>query len=138
MTTSSPAAASTPTTSTHWSVWLGRVLSGLIVAALAFSAVAKLGHSPEVVQGFERFGYPASVIFTIGVVEILCALLYAVPQTAVLGAILVTGYLGGATATHVRISDAFIAPVIMGVVAWAGLFLRDARLRALLPLRRLS
>lgn len=138
MTTSSPTAASTPTTSTHWSVWLGRVFSALVVAGLGASAAMKLSQSPEVIKGFESAGYPASVLVTIGVVELLCALIYAVPQTAVLGAILVTGYLGGATATHVRLSDAFVAPVLMGVVAWAGLFLRDARLRALLPLRRLS
>ncbi|WP_338870047.1 DoxX family protein [Myxococcus stipitatus] len=134
MSTAAPvAAASTPK---PWSLWLGRVFTALVAALLAFSGVMKLTQSPEVLQGFERFGYAPSAVFTIGLVEVLCAVLYLVPQTAVLGAILVTGYLGGATATHVRIGDPFFAPVLLGVFAWGGLFLRDARLRALLPLRR--
>ncbi|NTX39663.1 DoxX family protein [Myxococcus sp. CA051A] len=133
-TAASSTAVSTP--SKPWALWLGRAFSALTVAGLGFSAVMKVSQSPDVIKGFEHFGYPASVIVTIGVVELLVALLYAVPQTAVLGAILVTGYLGGATATHVRVADPFIAPIILGVLAWAGLFLRDARLRALLPLRR--
>jgi xanthine/uracil permease len=70
------------------------------------------------------------------VVEIACAILYAIPRTSVLGAVLLTGYLGGATATHVRANEAFFLPVVTGVVVWAGLYLRDDRLRALIPLRR--
>lgn len=122
-----------------WQLWLGRVLSGLVVAMLCFSGAMKVSQSPDVIKGLvEQMGYPATSIVLIGAAELLCALLYAVPQTAILGAILVTGYLGGATATHVRAGDAFIAPVILGVIAWAALVLRDPRLRTLLPLRRLS
>lgn len=142
MSSPSPAAvspASTPSVpaAKGWVIWLGRIFTGLVVAMLAFSASMKLGQSPEAIQGIEKSGYPGSVLLAIGITELICLVLYAVPQTAVLGAILVTGYLGGATATHVRLSEPFIAPVLVGVFAWAGLFLRDARLRALLPLRRL-
>ncbi|AKQ64515.1 Arginine/ornithine antiporter ArcD [Myxococcus hansupus] len=117
-------------------LWLGRIFSGLVAALLTLSAVQKLNPSPEALQGFQTFGYSAEVLLPIGVVELLCVLVYLVPRTSVLGAILITGYLGGATATHVRVSDAFIVPILLGVVAWAGLFLRDARIRDLLPLRR--
>ena len=95
----------------------------------------KIAHSKQVLEGFAQFGYPESAILGIGLAEVVCALIYAFPATAVLGAILVTGYLGGAVATHVRASQPFIAPLLLGVFAWAGLFLRDPRLRALLPLR---
>jgi hypothetical protein len=75
---------------------------------------------------------------TLGIVEIACTVVYAIPQTAVLGAILLTGYLGGAIATHVRLEEGFLPPVILGVLVWLGIYLRDARLRALLPFRNLS
>lgn len=117
-------------------LWAGRILSIIPALMLLFSAGMKLSHHEKVVEGFAKFGYPESSLTPIGVIEVLCALLYAIPQTSVLGAILVTGYLGGAVATHVRIGDAFFAPLLLGVIAWAGLFLRDPRLRALLPLRR--
>ncbi len=117
-------------------LWTGRVLSALPVLALLLSGAMKVSHSATVVQGFASFGYPQSSLTAIGLVEILCALLYALPPTSILGAILVTGYLGGAVATHVRIGDVFVAPLLLGVLAWAGLFLREGRLRALLPLRR--
>jgi hypothetical protein len=118
-------------------VWTGRVLSALPVLLLALSAAMKFSRSPEVVKSFTvDFGYPESTLLVLGVVELTCAVLYAIPQTSVLGAILVTGYLGGATATHVRVSQAaFITPVLLGAMAWGGLYLRDPRLRELLPLR---
>ncbi len=117
-------------------LWAGRVLSAIPVLMLTMSAVMKLMHTPQVIEGFVgKFGYPEGTLLAIGVVELICAVTYAVPQTAVLGAILITGYMGGATATHVRVSDPWIAAVGLGVVAWAGLFLREPRLRALLPLR---
>lgn len=83
-----------------------------------------------------KFGYPPGSIAVLGAVELASALLFVIPRTSVLGAILVTGYLGGAVATHVRAGDGFIAPLLLGVVAWGGLFLRDGRLRALLPFRK--
>jgi len=118
-------------------LWAGRVLTAIPVLMMGMSAAMKLARTPNVLEGWAKFGYPDSSLLAIGVVELLCAVLYALPRTAVLGAILVTGYLGGATATHVRAGEAvFVAPVILGALAWGGLFLRDPRLRALLPLRR--
>jgi hypothetical protein len=136
-------AATSLTANTHtppkWLPWAGRAASALVVLGLAASAAMKLQHSPELVGMFTgKLGYPESTLQWIAIVELLCAIVYAVPQTAVLGAILVTGYLGGAVATHVRVEDPFVAPLLLGVFAWLGLFLRDARLRALLPLARRS
>ena len=120
-------------------LWAGRVVSALPVLALLLSATMKFSHKPEMVAGFTgKFGYPEGVLTPLGIIELLSAILYAIPQTSVLGAVILTGYLGGATATHVRVGDPFFAPVILGVLVWAGLFLRDARLRALLPLRKLE
>ena len=117
-------------------VWAGRIMSALPVLLLLFSAVGKLLKPAAVVQGFAQFGYPESLMLPIGIVELLCAVIYLIPRTSVLGAILLTGYLGGATATHLRIGDpAFIMPAFLGVLVWGGLFFRDARLRALLPLK---
>ena len=121
----------------RWLIWTGRGLSALAALALVMSAVMKLTRNPAIVQSLvERYGYPASAIVPIGIVEISCVVVYLVPQTAVFGAILITGYLGGATATHVRVSEAFVTPVVLGVLIWLGVFLRDARLRALVPIRK--
>ncbi|HET6863568.1 MAG TPA: DoxX family protein [Pyrinomonadaceae bacterium] len=116
-------------------VWIGRILSGLPVLFMVFSGVAKLLKPAQVIEGFQKLGYPDHTILPLGVTELLCTILYVIPQTSVLGAILMTAYLGGATATHVRVGEPFFAPIILGMVAWLGLFLRDSRLRALLPLR---
>ena len=117
-------------------IWTGRVISALPVLGLLFSAAMKFLKPPEVIEGFTKLGYPEILALGLGILEVACTILYMIPQTAVLGAILLTGYLGGATATHVRVGDSFVAPVIVGVLVWLGLFLRDHRLRALLPLRR--
>ncbi len=122
----------------RWSVWVGRVLSALPVLMMLFSAFLKFRAPEEVVQVFTgKFGYPAQTLTPLGIVEMSSAVLYAIPQTAVLGALLMTGYLGGAVATHVRVSDVWLPPAMLGVVAWVGLYLREPRLRDLLPLRRL-
>ena len=117
-------------------LWTGRVLSALPILLLLFSAVMKLMRLPAVVQGFAHYGYPESLIVVIGLLELACTIIYAIPRTAMLGAILTTAYLGGATATNVRVGDlSWIVTVILGVLVWAGLYARDTRLRALLPLR---
>lgn len=116
-------------------VWTGRVLSTLPVLMLLMSACMKFARPPEVVEGMSKLGYSVDLAVPLGIVELACTIIYVVPQTAVLGAILLTGYLGGATATHVRVGDPWFGPVVFGVVLWLGLYLRDARLRALLPLR---
>src|SRR5439155_26915968 len=87
------------------------------------------------VAGLVRLGSPEVLAFGMGIFELACTVLYVVPHSSVLGAILLTGYLGGATATHVRIGEPFYMPILLGTLVWAGLFLRDDRLRALLPLR---
>jgi hypothetical protein len=125
---------------TSGSVWAGRIASAIPVLLLALSGTFKLvgafTHDPRLVEGWVQFGYPLATMLPIGLVEVGCAIVYAVPRTAALGAILVTGYLGGAIATHVRAGQAvWIAPLTLGVLAWLGLFLRDARVRALLPVR---
>jgi len=117
-------------------LWAGRIISALPVLLLLFSGVMKLMKPPSVLQGMAAYGYPESLIVVIGLLEIACTVIYTIPRTSILGAILLTGYLGGATATNVRVGNpAFIMTVILGVLAWVGLFLRDDRLRAFLPLR---
>jgi hypothetical protein len=118
------------------SLWAGRILSTLAVLLFAFTAAFGL-LKPEVArQGFAHYGYPDSAFLRITIVEIICAVMYAIPRTSIFGAILLTGYLGGATATHVRAGEPFFLPIIVGVTVWIGLYLRDSRLRELVPLRR--
>jgi hypothetical protein len=116
--------------------WAGRIISALPVLLLLFSGVMKLLKPSAVLQSFAGYGYPEHLLVAIGLLEIACTVVYVIPRTSILGAILVTGYLGGATATNVRIGNpAFIMTTLLGVLAWLGLYLRDDRLRALLPLR---
>jgi hypothetical protein len=118
------------------SLWAGRIISALPVLLLLLSGVVKLIKPAGVVQGFAHFGYSESVIVSIGIIELACTVVYLIPRTSILGAILLTGYLGGATATNVRIGDPlFLVPAILGVLVWGGLFFREPRLRALIPLR---
>ncbi len=116
-------------------VRIGWALGGLPAVMLIFSGVMKLVGPPEVTEGFEKLGWPAALAGPIGIVEIVVTLLYLFPRTAVLGAIMVTGYMGGAIATHVRLGEPFFAQLLIGVAFWGGLYLRDARVRALIPLR---
>jgi len=117
-------------------LWAGRIISALPVLLLLFSGVMKIMKPPSVLQGFARYGYPEVQIVALGILEIACTLIYVIPQTSYLGAILMTGYLGGATASNARVGDpSYFATVILGVLVWGGLYLRDTRLRALLPLR---
>jgi len=110
-------------------------MSALPVLVLLMSAVMKFVQPPAVVEGFKHLGMPESLGIGLGILELLCTVLYVIPRTAVLGAILLTGYLGGAIVSHLRGGDAFIGPFIFGVLVWGGLYLRDRRLRALIPLR---
>ena len=120
-------------------LWAGRVLSALPALFLLFDAVLKLVKPAPVVEATVALGYPQSVIRGLGIVLLACTILYVIPRTAVLGAILLTGYLGGAVATHVRVGDgAFpvVFPVILGALLWGGRYLRDERLRSLVPWHR--
>ena len=114
----------------------GYTMSGLPVLLLLMSAVMKFIKPPPVVEGFAHLGLPESLALGLGILELACTVVYLIPQTSVLGAILLTGYLGGATVTHLRVGDPFLMPVVIGALVWGGLFLRDPRLRALIPLRR--
>jgi hypothetical protein len=118
----------------------GYVLSGLVVLFLLMDAVMKLLALPVVLQTTAELGYPVSVVRTLGVMLALCTALYAFPRTAVIGAVLLTAYLGGAVATHVRVESPLVSHVLFGVylgaLLWGGLYLRDGRIRELLPLRR--
>jgi len=120
-----------------WRVWAGSIVGALPVVAMVMSSAMKLARQPQVIELFVgKFGYPESTLGALAVVELSCAVLYAIPRTAVLGAILMTGYLGGAVATHVRVGEVFAIPLLLGILAWVGLYLRDPRLHALVPLRR--
>jgi hypothetical protein len=116
-------------------LWVGRVLGALVVLFLLFDGIIKVMRIAPVLQAFARLGYPDSLAVSIGILLLACTALYAIPRTSVLGAILLTAYLGGATATHVRAGEPFYFPVVFGVLVWAGLFLRDNRLGALIPLK---
>jgi predicted membrane channel-forming protein YqfA (hemolysin III family) len=121
-----------------WVRWVGLVFTAAPILMMLLSASMKLMRQPQMVQQFVgKFGYAESTLPLVAALELACVALYAIPNTAVLGAVLLTGYLGGATATHVRVADpGFVVPALLAVLAWGGLYLRDERLRALLPLRR--
>ena len=118
----------------------GLGLSAVAVLFLAFDASMKLLQLGPAIKGTVELGYPASVVFGLGVLQAVCLLAYLVPQTAVLGCVLWTGYLGGAVATHVRLSQPLFShelfPLYVAILLWSGLWLRDARVRQLLPLRQ--
>jgi hypothetical protein len=122
-------------------LWTGRILSGLVVLFLLVDSGFKLIRPlpAPAVQAFGQLGYPVGLAAGIGILLLACVALYAVPRTSVLGAILLTGYLGGAVASHVRVGDPWFShalfPVYIGLFIWGGLYLRDQRLRALIPLR---
>lgn len=116
-------------------LWVSYIMSTLPVLMLLFSGIMKLIKPPSVMEGFAHLGYDESVALGLGVVELLATLLYIIPRTSVLGAILLTGYLGGATATHLRIGEPFHMAILLGAFVWGGLYLRDERLRLLIPLR---
>jgi hypothetical protein len=120
--------------------WAGRILSGLSVAFLLMDGVMKLVPAPPVLEAFDQLGYPRDQARGIGVLLLACVATYVSPRTSVLGAVLLTGYLGGAIAAHVRIGSPLFShvlfPVYVAAMVWGGLFLREDRLRALLPTRR--
>jgi len=116
--------------------WTGRILSGFVALFLFVDGAARLAGLAPYVEGTTRFGYDAALAPWIGLSLVVSTVLYVVPRTSVLGAILMTGYLGGATATQVRAGSAwFLFAVAFGVLAWLGLWLRDGAVRELLPLR---
>jgi len=124
-----PLTAFNATSKTHWA---GRVMSGIVAVFLLFDSLIKVAEVAPALEATARLGYPPSLVFGLGLVELVCTVVYILPRTAVVGAILLTAYLGGATASHVRLGDPFVVPIAFGMVIWAGLFLRHEGLRVLL------
>lgn len=116
-------------------VWAGRAISALTALVFVISASMKLKGGAEVMQGMAHLGLPESLIVPLAILEISCVALYLVPATSVLGAILLTGYMGGAICTHVRVGDPVFLQIALGALVWLGLYLREKRLRGLIPLK---
>jgi hypothetical protein len=114
----------------------GWILSGGPALMLLVVGVMCLRRPPFAVEGLKHQGYPERVVVPLAIVQIACAVIFLIPRTAVLGALLLTAYMGGATATHVRIGEPWYFPVIFAILVWIGLLLREPRLRTLLPLRK--
>ena len=117
-------------------MWAGRALSALASVPFLMGIATMLRGSPQAAEGMAKYGWSAGSLKTILVLQIVSLALYLTPRTAVFGAIVLTGYLGGAVATHLRIGEAPTAPIVVAVLAWLGLWLREPRLRELTPLRR--
>lgn len=120
--------------------WAGYIITALVVLFLIFDCTIKLLNLPMAIDGTVVLGYPASIVVPLGILQLICLVIYLIPQTAVLGAILITGYLGGAIATHVRLENPLFThilfPVYVGLMIWGGLYLRNQRLRTLIPLNQ--
>ena len=120
-------------------LWTGRIFSGLVVLFLVFDSVGKFLKPAPVVAGFARLGFPVNLSLAIGTILLVCTILYAIPRTSILGAVLLTGYLGGAVASQLRVGEPLFGyvlfPVYFGILLWTGLFLREDRLREFIGLR---
>lgn len=116
-------------------VWTGRLISVLATLLFLFSAFLKLRGGPEVEKGFAHLGLPLSMVRPLAILELACVAIYLVPQTSVLGAILLAGYVGGTICAHWRVGDPFAIQIALGLALWLGLYLREPRLKALIPLR---
>ena len=128
-----------PATGPRTRLWTGRVLSALVVLFMTFDGVMKLIKPQAVVSAMAELGYPDDLTLALGVLGLVCTLFYAIPRTSVVGAILLTGYFGGAISAKARLEEtSLLFAVAMGVIAWGGLYFRDERLRVLIPLRKES
>ena len=116
-------------------LWTGRIISTLIILFMLFDGGAKVVRFAPYVDATVKAGYADNLIVSLGIVTLVCTILYAIPQTSVLGAILLAAYFGGATATHVRLGQPFWFPIVFGILTWLALYLREPRLRKLVPLR---
>jgi hypothetical protein len=119
-------------------LWTGRIFTGVVVLFLLFDSIMKLIKPPFIIEANRQLGYPEHLIIPIAIALLVCVILYVIPTTAVLGAILLTGYMGGAVATHVRVDGGVVNiafSVVFGILVWAGLFFREPRLQSLLPLK---
>ena len=117
-------------------VWVGRVISVLVSLVFLMSAGMKLKGGPEMAEGMAHLGLPERMVVPLTILEISCVVIYLIPQTSVLGAILLAGYIGGAICTHWRVGDPVFVQIAIGILVWLGLYLREPRLKELIPLRR--
>jgi hypothetical protein len=117
-------------------VWTGRVISWLVSAVFVMSGLMKLKGGPELEQGFAHLQVPLSMRVPLAVLELSCTIVYLVPATAVLGAILLAGYIGGAILTHWRVGDPVVVQILIGLLVWLGIYLRESRLKDLIPIRK--
>ena len=117
--------------------WIGRVVSILTSLVFLMSGVMKLKGGAEVMQGMAHLGLPATMILPLAILEISCVVIYLIPKTSILGAILLTGFIGGAICSHLRVGDPFYVQIVIGILIWLGLYLREDRLKGLIPLRSL-
>ena len=117
------------------SLWAGRIITALIALAFGMSGIMKFMGGPELEKGLAHMGLPVTIVTPLAILELTCLAIYLIPQTSVIGAILLTGYIGGAICTHWRVGDAFIPQIIIGVLVWLGIYLREPRLWALIPSR---
>jgi hypothetical protein len=139
MSTSTSQSRTTPRSNSKAMIWMGRILSTLVILFLLFDAIGKFAKPAPVADAFTRLGIPIALSSSIALLLLVCTILYAIPRTAVLGATLLIGYFGGAVAIHMRAgSPVFetIFPVIFGIFTWAGLYVRDCSLRKVFPFRR--
>ena len=118
-------------------VWGGRVISVLASLMFAMSSFMKFKGGAEVTQGMTHLGLPESLMMPLAILEISCVVVYLIPATSVLGAILLTGYTGGAICTHLRVGDPVFVQIALGICVWLGLYVRENRLKEIIPLRRL-
>lgn len=116
-------------------VWVGRVISGLLSLLFAMSGLMKLKGGAEVISGMAHLGLPGSLIVPLGILELSCVVIYLIPATSVVGAILLTGYIGGAICAHVRVGDPFFFQIALGICVWLGVYFRVDRLKTLIPIR---
>jgi hypothetical protein len=121
---------------TKWVRWIGAAMSILASLVFVMSAVMKLIGGPEVAKGMDHLQLAHTMLTPLGVLELSCVAVYLVPHTAVLGAILMTGYVGGAILTHWRVGDPFLTHIVLGAFIWVGIYLREPRLKQLIPVRR--
>ena len=117
-------------------VWTGRVISGVVSLLFFFSAAMKFVGGAEVKEGMAHLGLPESMTIPLGILEATCTVIYLIPATSVLGAILLAGYMGGAICTHWRVGDPFVGQIAIALVIWLAIYLREPRLKALIPLRK--
>jgi hypothetical protein len=117
-------------------VWTGRVITVLVSLLFFFSAAMKFVGGAEVKEGMAHLGLPESMIIPLGILEAACTVIYLIPATSVLGAILLAGYMGGAICTHWRVGDPFVGQIAIALVIWLAIYLREPRLKALIPLRK--